>query len=382
MTQATNRNPPFWPDTESNIGALQEAQVAERIESAAMTRLLLGVASTVVILAGMHVAADIVAPVLLAWVIAVSMTPLLNWLIGRGLSTRVSQLLVVLAVVVFLVALVLILGISLSRLMAAIPTYGENLTALKMDIAHTAANMSIDLSDFVGLDLWNAERVVRLASRVAGNVGSAVTTSGITIVVAMFMLLEATTFPQIFRKAVKSESVVSSRIGTVNHEIRQYMIIMTWSGLFVGIANTALLLLIGVDFAVLWGFVSFLMSYVPAIGFVIATIPPSLLALLEFGWREAFFVVVGYSLIRVVIFSVLKPRYAAQKLDISRVVVIIAVIFFVWLLGPMGSILAVPLAVVIKDLVLASSEDTRPVSILMGAGTVNLSEDDKRSGED
>lgn len=356
--------------------------MAERIESAAMTRLLLGVASTVVILAGMHVAADIVAPVLLAWVIAVSMTPLLNWLIGRGLSTRVSQLLVVLAVVVFLVALVLILGISLSRLMAAIPTYGENLTALKMDIAHTAANMSIDLSDFVGLDIWNAERVVRLASRVAGNVGSAVTTSGITIVVAMFMLLEATTFPQIFRKAVKSESVVSSRIGTVNHEIRQYMIIMTWSGLFVGIANTALLLLIGVDFAVLWGFVSFLMSYVPAIGFVIATIPPSLLALLEFGWREAFFVVVGYSLIRVVIFSVLKPRYAAQKLDISRVVVIIAVIFFVWLLGPMGSILAVPLAVVIKDLVLASSEDTRPVSILMGAGTVNLSEDDKRSGED
>lgn len=350
--------------------------MAERIESVALTRLLLGAASTIVILFGMHAAATIVAPILLAWVIAVSMTPLLNWLIARGFSTRVSQLLVVLMVVVFLVALVLILGISLSRLMAAIPTYGENLTALKIDLAHAAANIGIDLSDFIGLDLWNAERVVRLASRFASNVGSAVTTSGITIVVAVFMLMEATAFPEMFRQAVKSKSVVSSRIGIVNREIRQYMIIMTWSGLLVGIANTLLLMLIGVDFAVLWGFLSFLMSYVPALGFVIAIIPPSLLALLEFGWREAFFVVLGYSLIRVVIFSVLKPRYAAQKLNISRVVIIIAVIFFVWLLGPMGSILAVPLAVVIKDLLLASSEDTRPFSILMGAGTANLSEND------
>jgi AI-2 transport protein TqsA len=356
--------------------------VAERIESVAITRLLLGVASTVVILAGMHVAADIVAPILLAWVIAISMTPLLNWLIGRGLSARVSQLLVVLIVVVSLVALVLIVGISLSRLMVAIPTYGENLTALKVDIAHAAADIGVDLSDLMRLDFWNADRVVRLASRIAGNVGRAVTTSGITIIVAVLMLLEATAFPQIFRKAVKSKSVVSNGIATVNHEIRQYMIIMTWSGLFVGIANTALLLLIGVDFAVLWGFLSFLMSYVPAVGFIIAIIPPSLLALLEFGWREAFIVVLGYSLIRVVIFSVLKPRYAAQKLDISRVVVIIAVIFFVWLLGPMGSILAVPLAVVIKDLVLASSEDTRPFSVLMGAGTTSPSEDDRRCRED
>jgi AI-2 transport protein TqsA len=350
--------------------------VTERIQSAAMTRLMLGVACTVVILAGMHVAAAIVAPILLAWVIAVSMTPLLNWLIQRGLSARISQLLVVLVAVVFLVALALILGASLSRLMTAIPNYGENLTRLKLDIERRAADIGIDLSEVTRLDLWDPDRVIRLASGFTREVSSAVTASAITSIVAVFMLLEATTFPETFRRAVKSKGVVSSRIGTVNHEIRQYMIIMTWSGLLVAMANTAVLLFIGVDFAVLWGFLSFLMSYVPAVGFIIAIIPPGLLALLEFGWREAFFVVLGYSVIRVVIFSVLKSRYAAQKLDISRVVVIIAVIFFVWLLGPMGSILAVPLAVVVKDLVLASSDDTRPVSILMGAGAANQSEDD------
>ena len=350
--------------------------MTERIESAATTRLLLVVASTIVILAGMHAAAAIVAPILLAWVITISMTPLLNWLVQRGLSARLAQAVVVLVVVVCLVGLVVVLGVSLSRLVAAFPNYKDNLTQLKIDVEHAAADIGIDLSDVIGLDLWDAERIVRLASRLTRQVGNAVTTSGITIVVAVFMLMEATTFPQTFRKAIRSKSVVSSRIGKVNHEIRQYMIIMTWSGCIVAVANTILLLLIGVDFAVLWGFLSFLMSYVPAVGFVIAIIPPALLSLLEFGWREAFLVILGYSLIRGVVFSVLKPRYAAQRLDISRVVVIIAVIFFVWLLGPMGSILAVPLAVVIKDLLLASSDDTRPFSILMGTGTSRQSADD------
>jgi len=110
------------------------------------------------------------------------------------------------------------------------------------------------------------------------------------------------------------------------------------------------------------------MSYVPTIGAIVAIIPPSLLALLKFGWREALFVVLGYSLIKAVVFSVLKPRYAARALDISRVFIIIAVLFFVWLFGPIGSIMAVPLAVFIKDFVLESSDDTRPLAAMMGTG--------------
>jgi predicted PurR-regulated permease PerM len=341
-----------------------------------MTRLLVGIASTVVILAGMKIAAGIVAPVLLAWVVAVSMTPLLSWLVRRGVPEKNAQIIAVIVVVVVLLTLTVVVTTSISRMVATIPTYRANLDHLKADTERRAAGIGVDLATVMDLEVLDSENVARLASGITQRVGGAVAGTAITLVVAIFMLLEATAFPRRFQRAIKSESVLARRIARVNHDIRQYMIVMTWSGLMVAVANTILLLLIGVDYAVLWGFLSFLMSYVPTIGFIVSVIPPAFLALLEFGWREALFVVLGYGLIKGIVFSVLKPRYAAQKLDISRVFIIIAVLFFVWLLGPMGSILAVPLAVFIKDLVLDYSDETRSFAILLESGTTAQTQGD------
>jgi predicted PurR-regulated permease PerM len=127
-------------------------------------------------------------------------------------------------------------------------------------------------------------------------------------------------------------------------------------GLAAAILNYFVLVLLGVDHALLWGVLSFLLSFVPNIGFAISVIPPVLLALLEGGWVRALIVFAAYQLINIGIDNIIGPRVVAKQMQISALVSFLSVIFWAWVLGPMGAILAVPLTVLIRDFSFPSEE--------------------------
>ena len=146
-----------------------------------------------------------------------------------------------------------------------------------------------------------------------------------------------------------------------------------------GIGATILLLLLGVDFPILWGMLTFLLSFIPTVGLFLAMIPPALLALLEFGPGTALLVVAGYLLIDAVVENVVKPKFLGESLDIAPLVIILSLIFWAAVLSPMGALLTVPLTMAVKELLLEADEDNRWLAELMSSGEDAEAPDDAAS---
>jgi predicted PurR-regulated permease PerM len=133
--------------------------------------------------------------------------------------------------------------------------------------------------------------------------------------------------------------------------VAKYIAITGWNGLINAAANFLLLLVLGIDFALTWAFISFLFNFIPNIGIIMAVIPPAVIALLAHGWVRALLVIVGYVILNFIAENVIKPRTMKARLDISPLLTILSVIFWSWVLGVPGTILAVPLTIVLQKLV-------------------------------
>jgi predicted PurR-regulated permease PerM len=124
----------------------------------------------------------------------------------------------------------------------------------------------------------------------------------------------------------------------------------------------------GVDFALLWGVLSFFMSFIPNIGFLISVIPPAFMALVQFGFTEMIIVIVAYILINFLVDNVIRPRFIQEGLNLSVTVTFLSLILWGWVLGPIGAILAVPMAMIVQS-ILESREETRWLAYMMGDGS-------------
>jgi predicted PurR-regulated permease PerM len=126
----------------------------------------------------------------------------------------------------------------------------------------------------------------------------------------------------------------------------------------------------GVDYYLLWGLLAFLLNYIPTIGSFFALLPPALLALIQFGIVEAIVVVIVFVIINTLIGNIIEPRFMGKGLGLSTLVVFLSLIFWGWVLGPVGMLLSVPLTITIK-IALDSSEETRWLAILLGSEETN-----------
>jgi predicted PurR-regulated permease PerM len=168
------------------------------------------------------------------------------------------------------------------------------------------------------------------------------------LLLIVFVVIDATMLRQRYdRGEIPSGSSLIQLTELVN-AIRKYLSIAASTGFFTAAGNLVLLLILGVDYPVLWAFLSFLFSFIPNIGFVLSVIGPALLALMEIGPVSAIIVVVGFILINELIENVVKPRMMGKELDLSLSMVFLSLIVWAFILGPMGTILAIPLTLVGK----------------------------------
>lgn len=203
----------------------------------------------------------------------------------------------------------------------------------------------------------------------------------IVTLLVIFMLLEAAMIPKKLIAALGERNFVNSRIMGVVHDIRRYMAIKTFMSLAVGVLVIILLYATNVQYPLLWGFVAFLLNYIPNIGSVVAAIPPIVLAVVDHGIVVGAVDTVFFVLINCVIGYGLEPRLLGKGLDLSPLIVLIALIFFGWLLGPVGMFLSPPLAVVTKIICLSFPE-TRWIAALMAGSVQPLPPLDDEEEED
>lgn len=326
--------------------------------------MLVVVAAAVAILAGMRASAAILSPIVLALVITIAWSPGADWLRKRGFHPTAAALAGIVAGIVVLGLVVALVWISLVQLQEKLPTYQPRIAALQALITEKLRVLPIDSSRLLSSETFRpsslvgyALRIIRQLTQTAGNL--------IVLVLLMaFMMLEAIDFPAKLRSALGSNSEAIERLKGLGECIKSYVLINAAFGLAAALINTALLLALGVDFAFLWGVLSFLLSFVPNIGFMIALVPPALLALIEFGFTRAAIVVGGYILINFVSDNVIKPKFVGASIGLSPLIVVLSLLFWAWLLGPLGALVAVPLSIGVKFL-FDSFEESRWMAKLM-----------------
>jgi AI-2 transport protein TqsA len=307
---------------------------------------LFGAACTVVVVAGLRSVATLLNPVLMAGFLALLLQPLLHRLRRLGAA---AVGIVVLVVVLGGLALVGFIGVSLRRLALELPRYQDQMLALLDSVVGQLADRGIDAAAYFESTV-TGPAIAGTLLNVSGSVASGLGGLLLTYFIFAFMLGGMWELERRASQQAHDHSPIAARFLAFSSTIRGYIAVRSVLGFAAAALNYVLLLVVGVDHAFLWAVLSFLMSFVPNIGFVISMLPPMLLALLSNGWVAALIVFVGYEIINTLLDNVIGPRYIGRQMKISPLLSFLSVIFWAWVLGPTGAILSVPLTVLIQDL--------------------------------
>jgi len=332
--------------------------------------MLLTGASGVAVLAGMRVAAPIIGPILIALIITIAWSPGSTWLRRKGWRPSIAALTGIVLGVMGMALFVALVWSSLTQLQDNLPGYQPRVAAIQLLITDLLADLPFDTSRIFSTETLRPSSIVGYALRFIRNLTATAGNLFVLVLVMAFMMLEAVRYPQKLRDALASSSTGVEQFNRFGASIRSYVVINATFGLIAAAINTVLLLILGVDYAILWGVLSFLLSFVPNIGFAIALVPPALLALVQFGFARAGMVVGGYTLINFLVDNVFKPRFVGESLDLSPIVVVLSLIFWGWLLGPLGALVAIPLSIAAKFFFEAFEESRWIAHLMSDAGAV------------
>jgi predicted PurR-regulated permease PerM len=327
-----------------------------------ITRALAGIALVGFYLILVHLAAPVLVPILFAFFLIALALPVFQWLQRRGLKRGLALFLLVVLLLASGLGLLFLAVISVKSLQSGMAATSDELSAKIAELGAALASSGVDLSSV-------SEQLAALSAAVLAGFLSAlvaiITTGMTSLVIVAFFLLESDRFLNIVRTGVIKDRPMLSQLPAVGQTAVQYFSIRARLNLITGVGVTLICLFLGVDYPFLWGIVAFFLSFVPYIGLVVAMIPPTLLALAEFGWVQALIVVIGVTAINLLIENVLEPSYTGKRLSLSPTIVFLSVFFWSWLLGPVGALLSMPITVLLL-LVFKNSESTLWLAKIIG----------------
>lgn len=325
---------------------------------------LIGAAAFVVIIAGIQAAASLLVPFLLAAFIAILCLPPLNWLTAKRIPATAAVLIIALIIIVAGLLIGAFVGSSVADFSRNLPAYQDRLQALTGDTMHWLAGWGISISSQSLLDALNPSAAMGMAGKLLSGLGNAVTNTFLIVLTVIFLLIEATALPHKWN-AIGARAPSMQGFEQFVRSVSTYFSIKGWVSLATGIFITIWLAVIGVDYPLLWGLVAFLFNFVPNIGSIIAAVPAILLALVQLGGGEALLAGLGYIIANVVMGNVIEPKFMGKGVGLSTLVVFLSLIFWGWVLGPVGMLLSVPLTMIVK-LALEANEQTQWLAILLG----------------
>jgi len=326
--------------------------------------MLIHLAAFVVVIAGIMAAKPIIIPFLLAAFLATICAPPLHWLRTRGVPTFVSILLLVLLIVALETGLAGLISRSITEFSQSLPLYQERLTSILRDLIHWAQSHGIEVTEKVIMDQFDPGKLMKLAANMLNNLFSVLTNTFMIILIFIFILLEATGFPVKLKAAAKGSDTYLLEYEKIVKGVNRYLGLKVITSLSTSIIITIGLLIIGVDFAPMWGVVAFLLNFIPTIGSLLAAIPPTLLALVQLGPAGSLATALLYLVTNVTIGSIIEPRLLGSGVGLSTLIIFISMAFWGWVLGPVGMLLSVPLTMTLK-IALGTNEKTSHIALLL-----------------
>lgn len=328
-------------------------------------RILLTAAAVVIVIAGTKAAAPILVPFLLSGFIAIICAPPLFWLESKGVPTILALLLVMAAIVVFAFVTASLVGSSINDFYRDLPLYEARLREETSGLLSWLESKGLDMHDLPLEQILDPGAAMTLVGGMLSGLGGALTNAFMILLTVVFILLEASSFPRKLHAALTDPGASLEHFEQFIRNIQRYMSLKTWISLATGAAIAAWLTLLGVEYPLLWGLLAFLLNYVPNIGSIIAALPAIMMAFIQLGIGSALAAAAGYLVVNIVVGSIIEPRVMGRGMGLSTLAVFLSLLFWGWVLGPVGMVLSVPLTMILK-IALESRDDTRWFAVLLG----------------
>ncbi|WP_456451802.1 AI-2E family transporter [Hydrogenimonas sp.] len=336
------------------------------MSSSAVFRATIVMASLVVVIAGLKAAAPLIVPFILSLFIALLLTPLLHWLIGKGVPRLVAFLFIILLIFSVFVAVTGLVSTHVADLFA----HAEDWQAAMMDNLHKwiqyLDGKGIHIDQELFFSMVQPQKLFVFTLSIVKNTSVLLSNSLLIFFTVVFMLLESFVMKEKIRYIEQNSGItgLTRRIDAFSDRLKHYFTLKAFTSSITGLWIMVVLYFLDVPYPVLWGLGGFMLNFIPVIGSIIAAIPPVLLALATHGFGDAIWVAGWFLVINITIGNLLEPRIMGRGLELSELVVFMSLVFWGWVFGKVGMLLAVPLTMIVK-FALEINDSTRWIAVLM-----------------
>jgi AI-2 transport protein TqsA len=314
---------------------------------------LLTVAAAVIVFAGLQAMGGLFGPLFLALVLIVTVTPIAGALRRRGVPRWLATLVTLAAVYAILVGLVAALVYAVAELATVLPTYAGRVNALLGDASEQLQALGISRAQIqTALDSFDLTSVIGFLQGALGQLTGVLSNLLLILGVLLFMAVDSTTFPARLRALGRTRPHVVAALTSFSRGTRRYLAVAAAFGLVIAVLDTIVLLVLGVPLAALFGLLAFVANFVPNVGFIIALVPPALFALLEGGPGLMIAVIVCFLTINTLLQTIIQPRFVGGAVGLSVTITFLSLVFWGFLVGPLGALLAIPLTLLAKALLI------------------------------
>ncbi|WP_026408277.1 AI-2E family transporter [Actinomyces gerencseriae] len=353
-------------DTPASAAEGREAP-AERLQGEAIVIIVAGLA---VSCAGIYFARALIGPAFFALTLVITVRPLVSWASRHHVPRSMSAVGAILLIYAFVLMMFAALGVAIAQLVDTLPDYAVKFQAIWVGIQEMLARFGVDQSALFGQisQAMDTGRIVMVAQGLLAqitNFGSILSVMALTVIFLMF---------DMSRIEVRAQALtilkpgIAGALADFAGAVRSYWLVSTVFGLIVAVFDVIALGFLGVPMAVTWGVLSFITNYIPNIGFFLGVIPPALLALVDSGPWTALWVVVAYSVLNFVIQSLIQPKFTGDAVGLNTTTTFLSLLFWSQVIGALGTILAVPLTLFVKCVLIDSDSRSRWVGIFLSAG--------------
>lgn len=339
--------------------------MTEKSNSERGFRFLVIAAALVIIIWGINQAQSVLVSFFVAVFLAMLGTPPVLWLERKRIPSVIAVAIVVTGMITVLLIVGGFVGTSLNSFIDALPSYQQRIQEQVSAVKALLVTKGLRVTDKMLLEYTNPSAILRLTVSMLGGLGSALSNIILILLTVTFILLEASSFPVKLRAVLGDPQQAFPQFTRFVDDIKRYMIIKTGISLTAGILIGIWLSILGVDYPVLWGFLAFLLHYVPNVGTIVAAIPAIILALVQLGIGRAALTAAGYLAVSFILGNVVEPRLMGRRLGLSTLVVFLSLVFWGSLLGLIGVVLCIPFTMTLK-FACENNKSTRWVAVLLG----------------
>jgi AI-2 transport protein TqsA len=349
------------------------------VQGSPVVRYLTAAAAIVIVVFALKYSSDFLAPILLAATLAILFTPALRWLEKKGLHSGLALLVMVLGLGGFIVLVIIILVVSLQQLAVKLPEYQQLLLQRINDLGAALGSIGIDVQG--ALDSFVVDTTALAQSAINAALG--VLSNSVAIIFFLFllflMLVESKSIATKFQTSLQTGNNLVVQLGVYTKQIQKQYRIQTMSNLLSATALTLEFLLFRVDGAFLWGFLAFILGYIPNVGLIIACLPAVIIAFILYGWGTALVILIIGIILNAAMDNAVTPRIMGKGLNLPILLVFLSFLFWSWVFGFLGALIAIPATLFVKTLLQGRQETRFLVVLLSGQGesdvTVTIPQD-------